>query len=102
MTFANFGMLGTVAGRRDELVALLTRPSDGLAEIGCLLYEVGVSDDEPDAVFVAELWESAEAHRASLELASVQAAIAEARPLLSGAMGGHRFEVVGSPLRAGA
>ena len=102
MTFANFGTLGTVTGRRDELVALLTRPSDDLAEIGCLLYEVGVSDDEPDTVFVAELWESAEAHRASLELPSVRAAIAEARPLLSGVMGGQRFEVVGSPLRAAA
>ena len=43
-----------------------------------------MSEDEPDTVFVAELWESAEAHRASLSLPSVQAAIAEARPLLSG------------------
>lgn len=102
MTFANFGTLGTVAGKRDELVTLLTRPSDELAQVGCLLYEVGVSDDEPDTVFVAELWQSAEAHRASLELPSVRAAIAEARPLLSGVMGGQRFEVVGSPLRAAA
>lgn len=99
MTFANIGSLGTVPGKRDELVALLTRPSAELAAIGCLLYEVGVSDDDPDTVFVAELWESADAHGASLDLPSVQAAIAEARPLLSGVMGGTRFEVVGSPLR---
>jgi quinol monooxygenase YgiN len=99
MTFANIGTLGTVPGRRDELVALLTRPSEELAAIGCRLYEVGVSPDEPDTVFVAELWESADAHSASLQLPSVRAAIAEARPLLSGVMGGTRFEVVGSPLR---
>lgn len=42
---------------------------------------------------------SAEAHRASLELDSVRAAIAEAMPLLSGEMGGSQFSVVGSPLR---
>ena len=102
MTFANIGQLGTLPGRRDELVALLTRPSGELSEAGCLLYEVGVSDDEPDLVFVAELWVSAEAHRDSLTLPSVQAAIAEARPLLSGVMGGQRFDVVGSPLRAAA
>lgn len=102
MTFATVGSLGTIPGKRDELVALLTRSSPELAEIGCLLYEVGISADEPDTVFVAELWESEAAHRASLELASVQAAIAEARPLLSGAMGGQGFEVVGSPLRATA
>lgn len=54
---------------------------------------------KPDTVFVAELWESAAAHRASLELPEVQAAIATARPLLSGEFGGLSFDVVGSPLR---
>lgn len=66
MTFANVGTLGTVPGKRDEVVALLTRRSSTLAEIGCLLYEVGVSVDQPNTVFVMELWTSAEAHQASL------------------------------------
>lgn len=99
MTFANVGTLGTKPGKRDELVAILTRRSSELAEIGCVLYEVGVNDDEPDTVFVAEIWDSAEAHQASLQLASVRAAIAEAMPLLSGEMGGHQFTIAGSPLR---
>jgi len=99
MTFANAGSLGVVAGRRDELVAHLTRRNDALREIGCLAYEVGVSDDEPDKVFVVELWQSQEAHRASLSLPEVQAAIAAARPLLTGEFGGFRFTVSGSPLR---
>ena len=99
MTFANAGTLGAVRGKRDELVAHLTQRNDTLRQIGCLAYEVGVSDDDPDTVFVVELWESAEAHRASLAVPEVQAAIAAARPLLSGAFGGFRFSVVGSPLR---
>ncbi|MFT4084027.1 MAG: putative quinol monooxygenase [Nocardioides sp.] len=99
MTFANVGTLGAQPGRRDELVAHLTRPGAELAAHGCLLYEVGVNDEEPDTVFVIELWSSAEAHRASLELPAVQESIAAARPLLSGVFGGHRFDVVGSPLR---
>lgn len=99
MTFANIGTLGSVPGKRDELVEILTRRSDELAKAGCVLYEVGVNDDEPDTVFVAELWASPEAHQASLQLPSVQAAIGEARPLLSGQMGGFRFTVTGSPLR---
>lgn len=99
MVFANAGTLGTVPGRRDELVAHLTRRSDALASLGCLLYEVGVNDQDPDTVFVVELWESAAAHRASLEQPDVQASIAAARPLLSGQFGGFRFDVVGSPLR---
>lgn len=39
-----------------------------------------------------------DAHKASLQLESVQAAIAEAMPLLSGEMGGYQFQVSGSPL----
>ena len=100
MTFANVGTLGTLPGKRDELVAILTRPSDELSKTGCLLYEVGTNDDDPNTVFVAELWESAEAHGASLQLESVRAAITEAMPLLSGEMGGYRFHVSGSPLRS--
>lgn len=99
MTFANVGTLGTVPGKRDEVVALLTKPSRTLAQIGCLLYEVGTSDDQPDTVFVMELWTNAEAHQASLQRPDVQEAIAAARPLLSGEFGGFRFDVIGSPLR---
>lgn len=100
VTYANVGTLGAVPGKRDELVARLTSSKPGLSEAGCLLYEVGVSDDEPDTVFVAELWTSEEAHRASLQLPEVQEAIAAARPLLSGQFGGFAFHVVGSPVRA--
>jgi len=99
MTFANAGTLQTVPGKRDELVALLVRRNDSLTAAGCLAYEVGVNDDEPNTVFVVELWESAAAHQASLTLPAVQASISAARPLLTGTFGGFRFDVVGSPLR---
>ena len=99
MTYATVGSLGSVPGARDRLVEILTRRSADLEQAGCLLYEVGVDDEHPDTVFVAELWTSAAAHQSSLTLDSVQAAIREARPLLSGEMSGFRFDVVGSPLR---
>lgn len=103
MTYANTGTLGVKPGKRDALVEILTRANPGLASAaGCLLYEVGVNDDEPDCVFVIELWESAEAHQESLQLESVRAAIAQAMPLLSGQMSGSRFSIVGSPLRNAA
>lgn len=99
MTFANVGTLGTAPGRRDELVAALIQRNELLRTAGCLAYEVGTNNEEPDTVFVVELWESAQAHQASLALPEVQAAIAAARPLLSGSFGGFRFDVAGSPLR---
>ena len=99
MTYVNVGTLGSAPGARDRLVEVLTRRSPDLEQAGCLLYEVGIDPERPDTVLVAEVWTSAAAHQSSLELDSVQAAIREARPLLSGEMGGFRFEVVGSPLR---
>lgn len=76
MTFANVGTLGVKPGNLDQVVQILTRPNPDMATAGCLTYEVGVSETEPDTVFVAELWESSDAHRASLQLDSVRAAIA--------------------------
>jgi quinol monooxygenase YgiN len=99
MVFANAGRLGTLRGKRDALVAHLTRRSSVLSDIGCLAYEVGTNDADPDTVFVFELWRDAAAHEASLALQEVRASIAEARPLLSGVFGGFQFEVAGSPLR---
>lgn len=99
MTYANVGTLGVQPGRRDEVVAILTRLNPALRDAGCLLYEVGINDSEPDTVFIAELWDSAEAHNGSLQLESVRVAIAEAMPLLSGQRSGNEFEVAGSPIR---
>src|SRR5690554_1582198 len=92
MTFANVGTLGVKPGSLDTVVQILTRPNSELASAGCLLYEVGTSPEQPDTVYVTELWESAEAHRASLELDSVRTAIREAMPHLTGEMGGYRYD----------
>src|SRR5437016_6100540 len=84
MTFANCGFLVAKPNLRDEVVTHLTRFSSELSDAGCLLYEVGVNDDEVDKVFVAELWPSAKTHQSSLQLDSVKAAIAEVVPKLTG------------------
>ena len=100
MTHAYSGTLRAKPGNRDKVVEILTRPASAMAEAGCLLYEVGVGDDA-DVIHVIELWESAEAHAAALQLDSVRAAIAEAMPMLTPDMSGVGFEVSGSPLRHG-
>jgi quinol monooxygenase YgiN len=99
VTFANVGSIGTLPDKRDELVAHLTARSDVLATLGCQLYEVGVDDEHPNTVFVMELWESSDAHRASLQRPEIQESIVQARPWLSGEFGGFQFVVKGSPLR---
>jgi quinol monooxygenase YgiN len=79
-----YGLIGrirVVAGERDALAAILagtgTMP-------GCLSYIVAEDGEDADALWVTEVWESREAHRASLQLPAVQAAIAQGRPLIAG------------------
>lgn len=64
----------------------------GLAEIlasldampGCLLYLVAHDGDDPDVLWVTEVWRTAEDHRASLEIPEVREAIAKGRPMIAG------------------
>ena len=57
---------------------------------GCLSYVVATDPTDADSVWTTEVWESQEQHKASLSLASVQAAITKGRPLVAGF--GERFE----------
>lgn len=97
-TEVSYGYTGTMrtrSGRRDEVVALLTRDVDKLRSVGCRVYAVAVSDDDPDLVWVYEIWESKAHHDDSLQLPSVKLAIEEAMPMLTGEFSGSELAVVG-------
>jgi quinol monooxygenase YgiN len=71
-------------GQRDALLALLLHASRGPALPGCRIYIVSEVPAEPDAIAILEVWDDKAAHDASLQLASVRALIAKARPLIAG------------------
>jgi len=79
-----FGLIGKMraaSGRRDDLAAILV----GMGSMpGCLGYVVAADPADPDALWVTEVWESEDAHAASLALAHVQEAIAAGRALIAG------------------
>lgn len=80
-----YGLIGkirAVAGRRDELAQILL---DGLQNMpGCCSYIVANDPADPDALWVTEVWQDRASHENSLTLPSVQAAIAQGRPLIAG------------------
>ena len=91
-----FGLIGrikAVAGKRDELAAILV-PGDG-GMPGCLSYVVARDPADADALWVTEVWVDQAAHRASLQLPDVQAAIARARPIIAGFDSRHELDVLG-------
>lgn len=81
MRYGLIGQIRAVGGSRDELARIL----EGMGSMpGCLSYIVATDPSDPDSLWVTEVWESKEDHEASLQLTSVQAAIAAGRPLIAG------------------
>ena len=95
MSYGYTGTMRTRPGRRDEVVALLSRDVESLRSVGCRLYAVAVNDDDPDLVWVYEIWDSKAHHDHSLQLPSVKKAIEEAMPMLTGEFTGSELTVVG-------
>ena len=86
-----FGLIGKIKSsveQRDALIAVLLEGTSGMP--GCLSYIVAKDAVDPEVTWVTEVWQSREAHRASLARPSVQQAIAKGRPLITGF--GERFE----------
>ena len=93
------GKMKAAPGQRDALIAILLDGIGGMP--GCLSYVVARDPADADAVWITEVWDSAEHHKASLSLPQVQAAIAKARPIIAGfdthivtePVGGHGLSV---------
>ena len=80
-----FGLIGKMRaypGKRDAILEILLKGTEAMS--GCLSYVVARDPADADAIWITEVWESETSHKASLSLPSVQAAIAEARPLIAG------------------
>ncbi|MEK3883535.1 antibiotic biosynthesis monooxygenase [Paenibacillus sp. PL2-23] len=79
------GKLIAQPGKREELAHILLQAAQGLEDNeDCQLYLVNLDENNPDAIWVMELWTSAEAHAQSLKNPSTVALIQGARPLIAG------------------
>jgi quinol monooxygenase YgiN len=80
-----YGLISRItatAGQRNALADILIEGTAAMP--GCLSYVVAADANEPDALWVTEVWDSQASHQASLQLPTVQAAIAKGRPLIAG------------------
>lgn len=80
-----YGMIGQMQateGDRDKLIAILLNGTKDMP--GCKLYAISADTADETSIWITEVWESEEAHQASLQLPNVQAAIAEGRPMIAG------------------
>ena len=76
------GKMLAAPGQRDALIAILLEGIGGMP--GNLSYIVATDPVDENAIWITEVWDSAESHRASLSLPVVREAITRARPLIAG------------------
>lgn len=76
------GKMNAAAGQRDALVSILLEGVGAMP--GCLSYIVAYDPTDADAIWITEVWDREESHKASLALPQVREAIARARPLIAG------------------
>ena len=101
MSYGLFGKIVATPGQGAVLAEHLLDAAAALADVsGCRLYLVNRDLHDPDAVWVMEIWDDADAHQASLQLEVVQQLIARARPVIASM--GDRFEVEPLGGKAGA
>ncbi len=84
MNYGLFSKFSAQTDRRDDLVNSLLQAAKLLERNpGCIHYIISTSD-EPEAVWVYEVWTSMASHDASIEPQDIQALIQKARPLITG------------------
>ena len=78
-----FGLIGKIEAKPDKGRELAEVLAAGSREMpGNQAYIVALDQENHDLVWITEVWDSPESHQASLQLESVQAAIAKGRPLI--------------------
>lgn len=80
-----YGLIGrmTVAsGQRDAVIEVLLAGTGKMP--GCLSYIVAKDPADPNGIWITEVWDTEASHKASLSLPEVQAAIAKAKPVITG------------------
>ena len=73
--------LTTVAGKREELIAILRESAADMP--GCLSYIVAKDAADPNVLWVTEAWENQAIHDASLSLPAVKKAIPRAQAIVA-------------------
>jgi len=79
------GKLKATKGNAEKLADILIKASELISTVkGCHYYLIGIDDNDPDTVWITELWDSKEDHDNSLKAPGVMELISQAMPILDG------------------
>ena len=71
-------------GKNKEMVDILLEAAESMKDLAeCEIYLVNIDENEPNSVYVYEVWTDESAHQASLELEVTQTLISRAKPIIT-------------------
>ena len=83
--YSLLGKFSVLEGKREQMVDILLDAAESMNDlVYCEHYQISISEDEPNSVYVYEVWSNEEAHQASLALDSTQTLIKKAKPMITG------------------
>ena len=102
MEFAVLNRLTAKPGRRDRVVEILVESGKLFDDNpACRLYLVAESADDPNLIWVADLWTSEQEHAHALEVPAMRPFVEECMPLLEAMLEQIRVRPVGGKVPAG-
>jgi quinol monooxygenase YgiN len=84
MTYGLLNKLIAKPGNRDEVIGILLESGQLLESPACLMYMVSESAEEPDVIWVTDLWTSKEEHAEALRNPKLRPFVERTMPLLQG------------------
>ncbi|MFC4323310.1 putative quinol monooxygenase [Litchfieldia salsa] len=83
--FSLFNKFMVQEGEKEKMVDILLEAAESMKSLDeCEVYLVNISDNEPNSVYVYEVWANEDAHQASLSLEATQTLISRAKPIITG------------------
>lgn len=83
--FSLFNKFLVQDGKRGTMVEILLEAAESMKTLDeCEIYLVNISEDEPNSVYVYEVWSNENAHQNSLTLEAAQALISKAKEIITG------------------
>lgn len=73
--------LSAITGQRDALIKVLVEGTSNMP--GCQSYIVAKDSTDQDGIWITEVWDSQQNHRASMSLPAVQQAMAKGKPMIA-------------------
>ena len=84
MTYGLLNKLTAKPGKRDEVIGILLESGKLMDDPACLMYMVSEAVDDPNVIYVTDLWKTKQKHQKAMQAPELRPFIDKAMPLLEG------------------